>query len=726
LFQLPAGCQAAGAGDCDRDGDVDLLIRCGSAGYFVENCAIHLAPRHAYATIKPNLPGAQDLEVADLNGDSLPDLIANVPSQNKIYWYRGQLGGGFGEPIFALTGGEGAAAMAAGDVDRDGDTDLVYVLPGSGKVTFAPNLNGSGATFSSINVGMLPGVNRIALANTNRDGDLDILVSSGTTGAVRWFNNNGDGSPWGSESMTTLAIPPKCLAVTQLLPSSRAEVVMLTMPANNPGRVSAFDYNLFSNPPWQEMWFVSSGLGTSAAMVLADVNGTGGPDVVWAAGTSTILWGDPALPNGSTSVIGAAPAKVNGLVAADWDRDGRTDILCAHDTGVDLFAREGNAWKRIPIIFGNNAFKDVVALDFNQDGLVDLAALEASSGDIELCLNVSVPVDGDYMPGAGIAERVTVSPSTIQHITGVTVKNPGHPASAATGQSSDPDIAVDRLSVRFNRAVWIGDNNYGWGPELTPAEVQELVSAVSLYLDGVPIATALTLGVTPYGELLLNVPPITEEDTARIPAGQSRDLSVRITLKPGAAQAGYDRFYVRMSPTTVRVLDDADPARTARLFVTPAVMVIVRTLLEQWREDHFGSPVAAGETANDADFDDDGASNLAEYIAGTDPTIPQSDLNSINGLILYPPANHNFPAQARLVLSKTAVTDPRIKVTIQKSTTLGTWTTMAERVGTGAWTGVTPSSTPAYDGSVYYYFNTGAAPAAMPRFFIRLQLAELP
>ena len=45
------------------------------------------------------------------------------------------------------------------------------------------------------------------------------------------------------------------------------------------------------------------------------------------------------------------------------------------------------------------------------------------------------------------------------------------------------------------------------------------------------------------------------------------------------------------------------------------------TAIQQWRLTHFSTTDNAGWSANDADWDSDGVSNLLEYACGTSPTI---------------------------------------------------------------------------------------------------------
>ncbi len=69
------------------------------------------------------------LAVADLNGDSVPDIVVNGMSGGKISVLMGTGGGTFATqvdyPLFTSSSSWQPGALAIGDIDKDGDLDVV-------------------------------------------------------------------------------------------------------------------------------------------------------------------------------------------------------------------------------------------------------------------------------------------------------------------------------------------------------------------------------------------------------------------------------------------------------------------------------------------------------------------------------------------------------------------------------------------------------------------------
>ncbi|MEY3896715.1 MAG: hypothetical protein RLZZ214_2235 [Verrucomicrobiota bacterium] len=64
---------------------------------------------------------------------------------------------------------------------------------------------------------------------------------------------------------------------------------------------------------------------------------------------------------------------------------------------------------------------------------------------------------------------------------------------------------------------------------------------------------------------------------------------------------------------------DFTPAQQAFLVKTTGVITVTGTAIENWRFDHFGSTVETTISANNADPNDDGETNLLEFATGQNP-----------------------------------------------------------------------------------------------------------
>ncbi len=159
-----------------------LVLRGVGDGTFVESTRI---------TLEKEVRG---IMVGDVNGDSRADVIVTQPDgdgpdTDELAVFLGIGGGQFGAPV-RVSVGDGPTAVASGDVDVDGHLDIVVmnqssrdvsVLRGRGDGTFAEEERFDGGFASQ----------SLSLADFDRDGGLDIVVTknpfSGSSGVTILF-----------------------------------------------------------------------------------------------------------------------------------------------------------------------------------------------------------------------------------------------------------------------------------------------------------------------------------------------------------------------------------------------------------------------------------------------------------------------------------------------------------------------------------------------------------
>jgi hypothetical protein len=185
------------AADLNSDGHLDLI----SAG---DQLAVLLG--HGDGTFQDpvSYPAGQDpgepelnvlgLEVADLNADAFPDLIAAnwVGSQLAVLLGRGD---GTFDPA-SIHSCPHCDAVAAADLDGDGDLDVVAT-------SFTPGIEGAMYSFMNEAGGRLgeprlsdPRGNTVALAvgDLNRDGAEDVITGNDGSNSVSVLMGGGDAS----------------------------------------------------------------------------------------------------------------------------------------------------------------------------------------------------------------------------------------------------------------------------------------------------------------------------------------------------------------------------------------------------------------------------------------------------------------------------------------------------------------------------------------------------
>ena len=128
--------------------------------------------------------GLYSIAVADVDGDSLPDLICGVNGANQIFINDGSANFADSGQLF---GTAGTSDIVAGDIDGDCDADLVATdVDGAFRV-----YRNDGGNFIEIAVNDDSGV-ALQLADVNHDDTLDLIVASGVPDMVHL--NLGPGS----------------------------------------------------------------------------------------------------------------------------------------------------------------------------------------------------------------------------------------------------------------------------------------------------------------------------------------------------------------------------------------------------------------------------------------------------------------------------------------------------------------------------------------------------
>jgi len=261
----------------DQFGSVDILLGDGNGGFAPAPGSPHSAG-----------VGPRSIAVADYNGDGRPDLaVANFNGPDvSILLASG--GGNFG-PATSVPVGGSPISVATADLNGDGKADLVTanfnqstvsVLLGDGTGGFTP------ATSSPIDVGASSFPSGVLAKDLNGDGIPDIAVARGAFSDIDVLLNNGAALFTSSGGFAT----------------------------GGPGfEIASADFNGDGRP---DLATGDGGAGNTGASVLLNVGG----------GAFTAATGSP-YATGSTST---------GLAAADFDRNGTTDLAVANQIDNDF------------------------------------------------------------------------------------------------------------------------------------------------------------------------------------------------------------------------------------------------------------------------------------------------------------------------------------------------------------------------------------------------------
>jgi hypothetical protein len=186
-----------------------------------------------------------DLDVADVDGDGRPDILAVGRADSYAHWYRNPGAGPAGpwarsvinpqDPIPMHSYGGGTSVLAA-DLDGDGDRDVV-VGEGAGGRTVAWYRNDGAGQFARrqqiADTGGLP--TRADVADVDGDGDLDLVQPvwgpyAGWANKVEWYENvAGDGSAWAVALVSTGQNAPGAATVADLNGDRRPDLTVSSL-----------------------------------------------------------------------------------------------------------------------------------------------------------------------------------------------------------------------------------------------------------------------------------------------------------------------------------------------------------------------------------------------------------------------------------------------------------------------------------------------------------------
>jgi hypothetical protein len=299
--------------------------------------------------------GAGALAAGDLNGDSYADAvivksgespsllldIENPTAINSALAQPGDQRRGFASlPLAFGTGNVGADAALA---DFDNDTDLdVVIANGAGASSAAFRNDGKAVLTSLATLGDAARVDRaVAVADLTGDGFVDVVIGSATANTL-YTNQNG---------ATFAAAPLPTSGGAGAIDIVLADVVGTTLPdlifvyPNTPGAVR---YENLGGGTFGAAAAVDAGPVSGAAS--ADFNRDGRADLVLARAVPVQTGGVPSNPvylNNNAGafvavgVLGATPT--SAVLAGDLNGDGLSDVVSINDTGAhQLFVGDGN------------------------------------------------------------------------------------------------------------------------------------------------------------------------------------------------------------------------------------------------------------------------------------------------------------------------------------------------------------------------------------------------
>ena len=346
-----------------------------------------------------------------------------------------------------IGGGTNPMAVATGDFNGDGFPDLVTANLNGNSITVLLGNGTGGFTPAGTITSTISGPRAVSVADFNGDGKLDLAVANYNAGNVTILLGNGSGgftpSPYGPYSTD---IQPISIAVGDFNRDGIPDLAIANYGGNNVTILLGLGYGDFTPGPGNP-YIVGPG---PFSIVVGDFNQDGIQDFAVANNKSnniTVLLGNRSAgfsaATGSPFAAGPGPTSI---VAVDFNRDGILDLATANNNTNTVSVLLGNGLGGFAAAAGspitvNAGPISLVAADFNGDGVVDLGVDCTGSNSVYVLL-------GSGSGGFAVAPFSPVATGLNPHfMVAADFNNDGRPDLAV------PDFQSNSVSVLLGRAT---------------------------------------------------------------------------------------------------------------------------------------------------------------------------------------------------------------------------------------------------------------------------------
>jgi hypothetical protein len=349
--------------------------------------------------VDDGMPGGYQVEVADVNGDGRPDIVAL--GGGTCAWYENPTW----KKRLVSTPAEtpGIISSATADLDGDGKAEIAIAYefamnePKKGKLLVA--VEQSDGHWDMKPVANVGSIHRLRWGDVDGDGRRELVVApifgpeaaspnfnqDPARLAVFWPGDNPKGGHWASEIVATRPVLHAIEVITPIA-GQRAEILT----ADNLGvsrvrmamgsRAVRTDSLVAGAPgaaPKRGSSEIHLGRLASGRRYLATIEPWHGSEVA-------MYMGDLEKGFGPRMVIDATLADGHALWVADVDGDGDDEIFAGHrgkDHRVSAYDFDGKAWKRT-VLDTAIAAQDLRGGDLDGDGTPDVVAIGGATHNV--------------------------------------------------------------------------------------------------------------------------------------------------------------------------------------------------------------------------------------------------------------------------------------------------------------------------------------------------------
>ena len=377
--------QALVAGDLNNDGNPDLIS--GDGGI------VAWGNSTTWISQTVGSPGGgavvYALAIGDLDNDGDLDLVSGSGSGAS---YEIQVWRNDGTPFattwtannVGATMAEDVTTLALGDLDWDGDLDIVSGDSGGVVAVWQNDGTPFSATWISNTVGIGGAVSAVAVADVNNKDRLDIVSADATGGLNAWQN---DATPfegaWNQHGVDAAATDVQVLVLADVTGDGYPDIVT-GRGAGTAYQVAYWenDHHPFFGGTWTLRNVGQPGVNVYAVLV-ADLDVDGDPDMasgsqVNGSRAEVVVWeNDAGTWQGRD--VGETGIDVHAVVAADLDRDGDPDLIAGAGQQVVSWPNTRTPvplgqWTEGPQPLPVHETLSVAVVDFDRDSQLDIAA----------------------------------------------------------------------------------------------------------------------------------------------------------------------------------------------------------------------------------------------------------------------------------------------------------------------------------------------------------------
>lgn len=187
--------------DYNNDGLVDLFIPNGDnkANSLFKNKGSFQFEQILTGDIVADKKNSVGAAWGDYNNDGFMDLVVVNASNQKNDLYKNNGNGSFSKQTNSIVSNEGGQSHSASwvDVNNDGFLDLYITNDiGSSMLYLNDKKGGFNCKIDELVSGQTGKAFGAAWADYNKDGQMDVAIATHTTGATRFFCNNGNANKW--------------------------------------------------------------------------------------------------------------------------------------------------------------------------------------------------------------------------------------------------------------------------------------------------------------------------------------------------------------------------------------------------------------------------------------------------------------------------------------------------------------------------------------------------